>query len=35
VQVVGSPMETHVYDLLDGKVDLHRKVIDLYDKALD
>jgi len=35
VQMVGSPMERHVYDLLDNKVDLHRKVIDLYDKALD
>jgi len=35
VQLVGSPMETRVYDLLDGKVDLHRKVIDLYDNALD
>ena len=35
VQLVGSPMETRVYELLDGKVDLHRKVIDLYDNALD
>jgi SNF2 family DNA or RNA helicase len=35
VQLVGSPMERRVYDLLDGKVDLHRKVIDLYDNALD
>jgi SNF2 family DNA or RNA helicase len=35
VQLVGSPMETRVYDLLDNKVDLHRKVIDLYDNGLD
>lgn len=33
VQLVGSPMERRVYDLLDTKVDLHRKVIDLYDNA--
>jgi SNF2 family DNA or RNA helicase len=35
VQLIGSPMEKRVYDLLDDKVDLHRKVIDLYDNALD
>jgi SNF2 family DNA or RNA helicase len=35
VQLVGSPMEKRVYDLLGDKVDLHRKVIDLYDNALD
>lgn len=33
VQLVGSPMERKVYDLLDTKVDIHRKVIDLYDNA--
>jgi SNF2 family DNA or RNA helicase len=35
VQLVGSPMEERVYKLLDGKMDLHRQVIDLYKVALD
>ena len=35
VKLVGSPVEKHVYDLLDSKIDLHRQVIDLYSKALD
>jgi hypothetical protein len=32
---VGSPMEERVYKMLDGKMDLHRQVIDLYKVALD
>ena len=35
VQLVGSPVEERVYKLLDGKIDLHRQVIDLYANALD
>jgi SNF2 family DNA or RNA helicase len=35
VQLVGSPVEERVYKLLDGKMDLHRQVIDLYKVALD
>jgi superfamily II DNA or RNA helicase len=35
VQLVGSPVEKRVYDLLDNKIDLHRQVIDLYNNALD
>ncbi len=35
VQLVGSPMETRIYNLLDSKVDLHRKVVDLYHNGLD
>jgi SNF2 family DNA or RNA helicase len=35
VQLVGSPVEQRVYKLLDGKMDLHRQVIDLYKIALD
>jgi SNF2 family DNA or RNA helicase len=35
VQLVGSPVEERVYKLLDGKMDLHRQVIDLYKMALD
>ena len=35
VQLVGSPMEERVYKMLDGKMDLHRQVIDLYKVALD
>jgi SNF2 family DNA or RNA helicase len=31
VQLVGSPVEQRVYTLLDGKMDLHRQVIDLYN----
>jgi SNF2 family DNA or RNA helicase len=35
VQLVGSPVEQRVYTMLDGKIDLHRQVIDLYKNALD
>lgn len=35
VQLVGSPVEQRVYDLLDGKIDLHKQVIELYSGALD
>jgi SNF2 family DNA or RNA helicase len=35
VQLVGSYVEQHVYDLLDSKVDIHKKVIELYETELD
>jgi SNF2 family DNA or RNA helicase len=35
VQLVGSPVERRIYDLLDSKIDIHRRVIDLYNNALD
>lgn len=34
VRLAGSPVERKVYKMLEEKVDLHRKVIDLYDKEL-
>jgi len=34
VRLEGSPVETRMYSLLDGKMDLHRQVIDLYEKEL-
>lgn len=35
VQLIGSPVEKHIYALLDDKIDTHRRVIDLYRNALD
>ena len=34
VQLVGSPVERHVYKLLDSKIDVHSKVVDLYKDLL-
>jgi SNF2 family DNA or RNA helicase len=34
VQLAGAPVENHVYKLLDNKIDVHAKIIDLYDDLL-
>jgi SNF2 family DNA or RNA helicase len=34
VQLQGSPVERHVYKLLDQKIDVHSKVVDLYKDLL-
>ena len=35
VQLQGSPVEQHVYRLLDNRIDVHTKMIDLYKELLD
>jgi SNF2 family DNA or RNA helicase len=35
VQLVGSPVESRVYYLLDQKIDVHTKLIDLYKDLID
>jgi len=35
VQLYGSPVEQHVYKLLDARIDVHTKIIDLYNELLD
>lgn len=35
VQLQGSPVEKHVYALLDNRIDVHTKMIDLYKEILD
>ena len=35
VQLAGSGVERHVYNLLDNKIDVHSKMIDLYKDLLD
>lgn len=35
VQLVGSNAERHVYKLLDNRIDVHTKIIDLYKEILD
>jgi len=35
VQLQGSKVEEHVYSLLDNKIDVHTKMIDLYKEILD
>lgn len=35
VQLQGSGVERHVYQLLDNKIDVHTKIIDLYNNLLD
>jgi len=35
VQLHGSPVEHHVYRLLDDRIDVHTKIIDLYNELLD
>ena len=35
VQLHGSPVEQHVYGLLDARIDVHTKIIDLYKELLD
>jgi SNF2 family DNA or RNA helicase len=34
VQLAGAAVEHHVYKLLDNKIDVHAKIIDLYDDLL-
>jgi len=35
VQLVGSGVERHVYNLLDNKIDVHSKIVDLYREILE
>lgn len=35
VQLQGSYVEQHVYQLLDNRIDVHSKIVDLYKKVLD
>ena len=35
VQLHGSPVEKRVYTLLDNRIDVHTKMIELYDELLD
>jgi SNF2 family DNA or RNA helicase len=35
VQLEGSPVERRIYGLLDNKIDVHSKIIDLYSDLLD
>tara|TARA_R110000796_G_scaffold32293_3_gene84711 strand:+ start:822 stop:2360 length:1539 start_codon:yes stop_codon:yes gene_type:complete len=35
VQLAGSPAERHVYKLLDNKMDVHSKIVDLYKEILE
>jgi SNF2 family DNA or RNA helicase len=35
VQLHGSPVEQNVYRLLDDRIDVHSKIIDLYNELLD
>ena len=35
IQLQGSGVERHIYAMLDNKIDIHTKMIDLYSKMLD
>ena len=35
VQLVGSGVERHVYNLLDNKIDVHSKIVELYKEILE
>lgn len=35
IQLIGSGVEKHVYNLLDNKIDIHTKIVDLYSDLLD
>jgi SNF2 family DNA or RNA helicase len=35
VQLQGSGVESHVYSLLDNKIDVHTKIVDLYKEILE
>jgi SNF2 family DNA or RNA helicase len=35
VQLEGSPVERHIYNLLDNKIDVHSKIVELYRDILD
>jgi SNF2 family DNA or RNA helicase len=34
VRLQGSPVERRMYDMLDGKVDLHQGLVDLYKQEI-
>jgi SNF2 family DNA or RNA helicase len=35
IQLQGSPAEKRVYAVLDGKIDMHTKIVDLYNEILE
>jgi len=35
VQLCGSPVEKRIYKLLDQRIDVHTKIVDLYKDLLD
>jgi SNF2 family DNA or RNA helicase len=35
IQIQGSKIEQYVYKLLDNRIDVHTKLVDLYDELLD
>ena len=35
IQLQGSPVEKRMYALLDGRIDIHTKIIDLYNEILE
>lgn len=35
VQLEGSSVERHIYELLDNKIDVHSKIVELYNDILD
>lgn len=35
VQLQGSPVERHAYNMLDQRINVHSKIVDLYKKVLD
>ena len=35
IQLQGSPVERHIYKLLDNRIDVHTKMIDLYKEIID
>ena len=35
IQLQGSPVERHIYQLLDNRIDVHTKMIDLYKEIID
>jgi hypothetical protein len=34
VRIQGSPVEKRIYNLLDGKVDLHQGLVELYEQEI-
>jgi len=35
VQLQGSSVEKHVYKMLDNRINVHTKIVDLYKELLD
>ena len=35
IQLQGSPVEKRIYSMLDGRIDIHTKIIDLYNEILE